>query len=58
MKRICVYCGSNTGNLPVFADVAKQLAAELLKRKIELVFGGSSSGIMGVHADAMLDSGG
>jgi uncharacterized protein (TIGR00730 family) len=58
MKRICVYCGSNTGNRPVFADVAKQLAAELLKRKIELVFGGSSSGIMGVLADAMLDSGG
>ncbi|MEN9646006.1 MAG: hypothetical protein RL238_2675, partial [Actinomycetota bacterium] len=23
--RLCVYCGSNTGNVPAFADAARQL---------------------------------
>jgi uncharacterized protein (TIGR00730 family) len=58
MKRLCVYCGSNKGNKPVYADAAKQLASALLERKTELVYGGSSSGIMGILADNMLAGGG
>jgi uncharacterized protein (TIGR00730 family) len=58
MKRLCVYCGSNKGNKPVYADAAKQLTGELLERRIELVYGGSSSGIMGILADSMLAGGG
>lgn len=58
MKRLCVYCGSNKGNKPVYADAARQLAAALLERKTELVYGGSSNGIMGILADSMLDGGG
>ena len=58
MKRLCVYCGSNKGNKPVYAEAAQQLANALLERKLELVYGGSSSGIMGILADSMLDGGG
>ena len=58
MKRLCVYCGSNTGNQPVFAAAAKELAMLLAAAKIELVYGGSSNGIMGILADAVLEAGG
>lgn len=58
MRRICVYCASSTGNRPDYADAARGLAAELVGRGIELVYGGSSVGIMGVLADAVLQHGG
>ena len=58
MRRICVYCGSNRGARPDYAAAAENLAAVLVDRKLELVFGGSSKGIMGVLADEMLALGG
>ena len=58
MKRICVYCGSNPGNLPEYLDTAEQLAQELVRRNIGLVYGGASVGIMGRIADTALDAGG
>ncbi len=58
MRRICVYCGSNRGARPDYAVAAENLAAVLVDRKLELVFGGSSKGIMGVLADKVLELGG
>jgi uncharacterized protein (TIGR00730 family) len=58
MKRLCVYCGSNKGNKPVFAEAARQLAGQLVANRIELVYGGGANGIMGVLADAVLAAGG
>lgn len=58
MKRLCVYCGSNSGNQPVFATAAKELGEALAAARIELVYGGSSRGIMGILADAVLEAGG
>jgi len=58
MKRLCVYCGSNTGNKPVFVDAARQLAAALVTNRIELVYGGGANGLMGILADAVLGAGG
>ena len=58
MKRICVYCGSSTGNHPEYADAARQLARLLAERGIEIVYGAGNVGIMGVLADAMLEAGG
>jgi len=58
MKRLCVYCGSNTGNKPVFAAAARDLAAALIQKKTDLVYGGSATGIMGILADAVLSGGG
>ena len=58
MKRICVYCGSSCGKLPVYEEAAKALGKALTDRGIGLVYGGASVGIMGVVADAVLESGG
>ncbi len=58
MKRVCVYCGSSPGKLPDYIESACELAQELVKRDIGLVYGGASVGIMGALADAVLDSGG
>nr|MDQ3828277.1 TIGR00730 family Rossman fold protein [Candidatus Tectomicrobia bacterium] len=58
MKRLCVYCGSNPGSQPDYTEAARNLARVLVKRNIEVVYGGASVGIMGVLADAILAEGG
>ena len=52
--RICVYCGSNAGTSPSFAEAAQQLGSALAHRGIGLVYGGGHVGLMGVVADAAL----
>jgi uncharacterized protein (TIGR00730 family) len=42
----------------VFADAARRLAEVLYEQRLELVFGGSSKGLMGVLADRLLALGG
>jgi uncharacterized protein (TIGR00730 family) len=56
--RICVFCGSSAGARPEYALAAEQLAREMTRRGIGLVFGGGAIGLMGVIADAMLAAGG
>jgi hypothetical protein len=58
MRRICVYCGSNTGRRPEYAAAARELADVLVRHELELVYGGADKGIMGVIADAVLEQGG
>jgi uncharacterized protein (TIGR00730 family) len=58
MQRICVYCGSNKGVHPAYADAATALAGVLVRHEIELVYGGASKGLMGILADAVLERGG
>jgi uncharacterized protein (TIGR00730 family) len=57
-KRLCVFCGSQTGLDPAFADHARQLGRAMADRGIELVFGAGHIGLMGVLADAVLAAGG
>ncbi len=57
MKRVCVYCGSNAGRHPDYAE-AKALARALVQKNIGLVYGGASVGVMGVLADTVLAEGG
>lgn len=58
MKRLCVYCGSSSGSQPDYAEAAKHLARALVNRKIDLVYGGGSVGVMGVLANTVLAEGG
>ena len=58
MKRICVFCGSSPGRRPLYTKVARALGRLLVERKIGLVYGGASVGIMGVVADSVLAGGG
>lgn len=57
-KRYTVFCGSSTGNEPVYAEQATALGNALVKRNIGLVFGGGKIGMMGAVADAVMASGG
>jgi len=58
MKRVCVYLGSNPGNRPEYVAATKALGRELAARGLGLVYGGSSTGLMGRLADACLEAGG
>ena len=58
LKRICVYLGSNPGNNPAYVAAAVALGRELAARHIGLVYGGSSTGLMGRLADTCLAEGG
>ncbi len=58
MRRVCVFCGSAAGGRPDYADAARTLGAELVRRGVGLVYGGGSVGLMGVLADTVLAAGG
>lgn len=58
MQRICVYCGSSAGADDNYAEAARKLAGVLVRHDLELVYGGSSKGTMGILADAVLERGG
>jgi uncharacterized protein (TIGR00730 family) len=55
---VAVYCGSNSGTDPAFADAAASLGRLLAERGLRLVYGGGHVGLMGTVADAVLDGGG
>ncbi|CAH9099917.1 unnamed protein product [Cuscuta europaea] len=56
-KKICVFCGSNPGIRKVFSDAAVELGNELVLRKIDLVYGGGSIGLMGLISQRVYDGG-
>jgi len=58
MKSVCVFCGSNPGQDPVYRTAAAQVGRRLAERGLRLVYGGGSVGLMGVVADAALAAGG
>lgn len=58
MRRICVFCGSNSGARPEYLQAARELGRVLVENDIGLVYGGASVGAMGAIADAVLDLGG
>ncbi|WP_027083020.1 MULTISPECIES: TIGR00730 family Rossman fold protein [unclassified Lysobacter] len=58
MRSVCVYCGSNAGNRPIYAERAAALGRRLAQDGIAVVYGGGNVGLMGVVADAALEAGG
>lgn len=58
MKNVCVYCGSNAGNDPKFAETAIALGRRIAAEGLGLVYGGGNVGLMGIVADAVLAGGG
>ena len=58
MKAICVYCGSNTGNRPAYAERATALGERIAREGLSLIYGGGNVGLMGLAADAALAAGG
>src|SRR3954453_1310807 len=58
MKRICVFCGSNPGRRPEYAEAAREMGRVLVERGLGLVYGGGKVGLMGIVADTVLAGGG
>lgn len=55
---LAVFCGSKSGNNPLFEAHAKQLGHMLADKNITLVYGGGNKGIMGAVANAVLEKNG
>jgi uncharacterized protein (TIGR00730 family) len=58
LQRICVFCGSSSGNRLEYRAAAERLGSLLVERGIELVYGGGNIGLMSVLADTVLRLGG
>ena len=58
MKRICVFCGSQSGNDSRFQEAANELGKLLVDRGLGLVYGGGGIGLMGQIADSVIANGG
>jgi uncharacterized protein (TIGR00730 family) len=58
LASLCIYCGSAVGNSPAYADAARALGRELVRRDIGLVYGGGNVGLMGAIADEVMSLGG
>lgn len=55
---LCVYCGSRSGNVQTFVDMARQLGRLMVERNWTLVYGGGNVGLMGELARTVLEGGG
>jgi len=55
---ICVYCGSRSGDLAVYAEVAQQVGRWIGQHNGQLVYGGGNNGLMGIVAQATAEAGG
>ncbi len=58
MRRVCIFCGSNTGARGIYAQAARAVGTALVRRQVGLVFGGGCVGLMGIVADTVLAAGG
>lgn len=58
LSSVAVYCGSNSGTDPAYAQAAAALGRVMAGRGISLVFGGGDVGLMGTVARAVLEYGG
>lgn len=58
MAKIAVFCGARDDVHARFFSAAKQLGNRLAQKNHSLIYGGSTTGLMGAIADATLDHGG
>jgi uncharacterized protein (TIGR00730 family) len=58
IQSVAVFCGSKEGNNPVFARHTAELGKLIAMLKLKLIYGGGSTGLMGLVADAALAEGG
>ncbi len=58
MNTVCVFLGTELGHDPAFKEAASLMGAEIAKRNLTLLYGGSSRGLMGCLALGALNQGG
>ncbi|XP_062214893.1 probable cytokinin riboside 5'-monophosphate phosphoribohydrolase LOG4 [Phragmites australis] len=57
VQTVCVFCGSSPGNRLSFSAAALDLGKQLVERRLDLVYGGGSRGLMGLVSKAVFDGG-
>ena len=57
IQTVAIYCGSNNGRVESYKQFATILGKVLAKRKINLVYGGTNKGLMGVLANSAIEEG-
>lgn len=57
MKAIQVFCGSSSGQNPIYAKAAQELGQVFVDQNIDLVYGAGNVGLMGIIANTMLEQG-
>jgi len=57
MQDVCVFCGSSSGQNPVFMQAAQALGKAISDANMGLIYGGAQVGLMGQVADAVLAGG-
>ena len=55
---LAAFCGSKSGNNPLFEEQAKELGHLMAEKNITLIYGGGNKGIMGAIANAVLSGNG
>src|SRR6185295_11832395 len=58
LRSVTVYCGSNAGADPAYAEATRLLARTLVDAGVRIVYGGAALGLMGVLADTAIEAGG
>lgn len=58
IRSVCVYCGSSTGNNPVYKEAGRALGHAIAENGLRLVYGGGTRGIMGAVSSGVLEAGG
>ena len=56
IKRVAVFCGSGSGTKIRFKETAYALGRSLAEHGLELVYGGSRTGLMGALSDGVIDN--
>jgi uncharacterized protein (TIGR00730 family) len=57
LRAVCVFCGANAGDRPVFLESAQRMGDALARRGLTLIFGGGRVGLMGAVSEAALRAG-
>ena len=58
IENVCVYCGSSSGDDPIFETAAINLGQAMAAQGVGLVYGGGNNGLMGSLARSVLAGGG
>ncbi len=58
IRSVAVFCGSKEGNNPLFARHTAELGKYIALLQLKLIYGGGSTGLMGLIADTVLAEGG
>lgn len=57
VKKLAIFCGSNTGNSILYKEGVEKLADVMSNAGMSMVYGGAKVGLMGVIADRLMANG-